>query len=874
MLTLYRSERQIGRGYLKRLTTVILASTFVLSTLTSPMAVAAVQQKKIDNATGFTPDMVQLTPKEQAWMDKKHTVRIRIGSAIPFHSSTPDPQGISVDYLKLIGQKRGITMQFVAEPRSWKEALEDLTGTHKWFDLQPTIKRPPERAKQIAFTQDYLFSPWVIVNRSGGSFISRIDDLNGKNVAIEKGYVVGDLVRAQYPKINIIDFTNTIDALRAVAEARAEAYIGNLSTAAFIIKKNGFENLKIAAPTPFGNHDQAMGIRSDWPELASIIDKTLISMTDAEKQAIHNRWFSVRYEYGLNPQKVVGWISAISAVFLVILAITLAWNKRLKKEIARRIEAETLLRESETAALTAKRNLEDAQRVAHVGSWTLDIPNNALIWSRESYLIFGILPDTPLTFDIFFNCIYPDDREAVSSAWTAALAGAPYDIKHRIYVDNQIKWVHERANITFDGNGQALSGIGTVQDITESKQAKEALKEANQRLEAALLHANTANRAKSEFLANMSHEIRTPMNGVLGMTQLLKFTPLSQEQQEYIDNLELSGKNLLALINDILDLAKIESGKLQLEQVDFSLHHCIQEVLSIESAVLRQKGLKLTTEISPEIPLLIHGDALRLKQIMFNLVGNAAKFTHHGSITVSASIQSRHDQSVVIRMAVKDTGIGIASESLSRIFDTFEQADNSITRSFGGSGLGLAICRRLTDLMGGTIRVESIVGEGSTFFVELPFLVPTYRQAFDGDERQSPPADAQCDHFKVLIAEDNPTNAVTTVAMLKQLGHHSETASNGHEALELFHRGTFDAILMDVQMPVMDGELAVSIIREQEQKTGGHIPIIALTAFALNGDRERLLSKGFDGYVSKPVDMQQLADELQRVIAAHSTVFF
>lgn len=815
-----RTTQRTSMKYITSLAAITPISILVLSILALALPCASAQQKRPNNGSTGPTTTVQFTPKERAWLNTKQTVRVRIGSAIPFHSSTPEPQGISVDYLKLIGKRHGIDFQFVTTPASWKEALEDLTGAHKWFDLQPTIKKTPERAKQIAFTQDYLFSPWVIVNRTGADFIARIDDLNGKNVAIEKGYVVADLVRSHYPIINIVEFSTTIEALRAVAEARTEAYIGNLSTASFIINKNGLENLKVAAPTPFGDHNQAMGIRSDWPELASIIDKALDAMTDAEKQAIHNRWFSVRYDHGLNPKKVWAWIAGITAVFLLVLAITLAWNNRLKKEVARRLATETLLRESETAALAAKHNLEDAQRVAHVGSWIFDIPGNSAIWSREVYSIFGVTVDTPLTFELFFNCVHPEDREMLSTAWTAALKGGPYDIKHRIIVGDQVKWVHELAHVVFDQDGKALSGIGTVQDITESMLAKEALEKANQLLEVAATNANAANRAKSEFLANMSHEIRTPMNGMLGMAQLLRYTQLTQEQQEYIDNLESSGKNLLALINDILDLAKIESGKMQLDDVDFSLSRCIQEIVALQNSLVRQKGLHLTTEIEQGLPYLVRGDALRFNQILLNLVGNAIKFTQRGTISIIASLQSRTDQSVIIRVEVKDTGIGIPAESIARIFDSFEQADNSTTRTFGGSGLGLSICRRLVALMRGIIGVESVVGVGSTFFVELPFVVSSQQQIVISQDQQHLSDVGTSRQLRLLVAEDNPSNAKATEAMLNKIGHLLEIATNGQEALELYRNGTFDAILMDVQMPVIDGERAVAAIREHEQKTG------------------------------------------------------
>ncbi len=543
--------------------------------------------------------------------------------------------------------------------------------------------------------------------------------------------------------------------------------------------------------------------------------------------------------------------------------------------VAVRAAAELERLDWEAALHRSQAMLARTEQIAHVGGWEWDVANDRTTWSEELFRIFKLNPaDGAPSFADHPDYYDPNDMQRLSEAVEAAVAcGTPYELElSAIRSDGVRRICRARGNAEFGPDNKVTRLFGSLQDITEQKLAEEQLLEANRQLEAAMTRATelaaqaeAANRAKSEFLANMSHEIRTPMNGVLGMAQLLRCTDPSAEQADYLNNLELSCQNLLALLNDILDLSKIESGKMELEHVDFSLQQSIQEVTTSQISLIRQKGLQLNTIIQDQVPELLKGDSLRLKQILLNLLGNAVKFTETGTITISVKTTSSHDKSCNIRLEVSDTGIGMTNETVSRIFNSFEQADNSTTRRFGGSGLGLSICRRLAGLMGGTIRAESTLGKGSTFIVELPFEISALQPETMPDTDQKLPADTGKTALKLLVAEDNTMNAATTVAMLKRLGHQAEVAVNGQAALELWHTGGFNAILMDIQMPVMDGCLAVSIIRQQEQKTGGHIPVIAMTAFALQGDRERFLAQGFDGYVSKPVDMHLLDKELRRL---------
>jgi signal transduction histidine kinase/CheY-like chemotaxis protein/HAMP domain-containing protein len=408
-----------------------------------------------------------------------------------------------------------------------------------------------------------------------------------------------------------------------------------------------------------------------------------------------------------------------------------------------------------------------------------------------------------------------------------------------------------------DVTGSVISAFEVVEDITEHVNYEQGREEAKHA-------AESANRSKSEFLANMSHEIRTPMNGIIGMTQLLNMTELTEEQQEYLGYIDSSGRNLLTLVNDILDFSKIESGMIELEHHEFSLKHAINDVINTQLSVIRDKHLDITSDIAPDVPEVVHGDQLRFKQIILNLLGNSIKFTAQGGISISVSLENRLEDTAVVHISVTDTGIGMAPELHEKIFGAFSQADASTTRRYGGTGLGLTICRRLVELMGGRINVKSTLGSGSTFHVSLPFEVAQQPETVSSDI----PAD-QClwdgPLYSILVAEDNPVNQKYISIILRKMGHEVVCSNDGAQALEAWRNGRFDCILMDLQMPVMGGGEALQQIRREEKTNEGSIPIIALTAHALKGDRERLLELGFDGYLSKPFQIAELTGELKRL---------
>jgi PAS domain S-box-containing protein len=602
--------------------------------------------------------------------------------------------------------------------------------------------------------------------------------------------------------------------------------------------------------------------------------------------------------------------------------------------------------------------------------------------------------------DGWLEAVHPDARARVCAGWAeyAQAGDASYVAEFPIRrPDGEERWVRALANPTLGLDGRVTGHVGTTEDITEARRSAAALVDAGER-------AMAAARAKSEFLANMSHEIRTPLNGVVGMTELMLGTPLTDEQQDHLRTIHICADALLNIINDILDFSKIEAGKLHIECVPLDLRALLEDSADLVAVRARERGLELLVQVDPRLPRHLTGDPVRLRQIAINLASNAIKFTERGEVVVGADLLHLEGDRAEVRMWVRDTGIGIPADRLGAVFESFTQADGSTTRRFGGTGLGLTICRQLAQLMGGSIHVESTVGMGSTFEVRLPLRVaagPVHgpvlevtgelrdcrmlvvddhalaRQllverlqawgcradaAASGEEAVRRVADEHADPYAVillddhmpgwdghataerlaalpgaerrvvmmlsasaalgagrpgvagvrgwlgkpvrehtlhrtlcaalglapptrgatagppgpepafaelaiLLAEDNEVNRKVALRMLERVGARAEVVGNGREALDRTAEQRWDLVLMDCQMPEMDGFEATAAIRAREAASGGHLRIVAMTANAMEGDRERCLAAGMDDYVAKPVRLERLVEQLHRVLA-------
>ena len=510
------------------------------------------------------------------------------------------------------------------------------------------------------------------------------------------------------------------------------------------------------------------------------------------------------------------------------------------------------------ASARAERRLKIAAEIANLHVYEIDYERRELISEGAGDTFF----ETPPTFegirrDPYFG-VDVRDRQETRKAWEKAQAeGLPYQAEYRIHrSDGSEIWASSAAELIRDGHGRPLRLVGAMQNISGRKQAQFDLQKSTEQAEA-------ANRAKSTFLANMSHEIRTPLNGVIGMAQVMGRDELAPAQRERLNVIRDSGETLLAVLNDILDISKIEAGQCEIDEFEFDLRETIEAACRPFSVLAAQKDLGFKVTVSDTAQGTWWGDGVRLRQIVGNLISNAVKFTSSGEVSVIADANAGG-----LTVEVVDTGIGIARAHLASVFENFAQADGSISRRFGGTGLGLAISRQLAQLMGGSVSVTSEEGVGSRFSVVLPLdrrstsiaranVRETENRALHGEGL-----------VRVLAVEDNVTNQLVIRALLEPLGVDLQIACDGLEAVEAFDAGVFDLILMDVQMPRMNGVEATREIRRRESKSGRRrTPVIALSANVMAHQVSEYLAAGMDGFIAKPIDAARLFEAIEDAVA-------
>ena len=524
--------------------------------------------------------------------------------------------------------------------------------------------------------------------------------------------------------------------------------------------------------------------------------------------------------------------------------------------------------------ITARKRMEDALRLSEErlslamnatndGLWDWDLASGKTYFSPRYYTMLGYEPgEFEGSYESWKDLLHPEDRTRIEETVARHLGeSTPFELQFRMRTrSGDWKWVLGRGRVaSVDAEGRAARMVGTHVDLTERKHFEQEILLAKEA-------AEDANRAKSEFLANMSHEIRTPLNGILGMLQLLQLSPLSAEQTEYGELAMQSTLRLSRLLSDILDISRVEAGKMHILAEPFDLREAVRHTLDLQRPLALHAGVNLVHYIDPAIPETVVGDATRVQQVLINLIGNALKFTNKGGVTLEAyPLSPRRPDQVRVFFSIADTGCGMPEEALEKLFAPFTQISQGYTRNHQGAGLGLSICKRLVNLMGGNIAVESEVGVGTTMYFCITFgrtdaaarIAPASAGGGEGSEPRH-----------ILLVEDDEMSLVAASELLRKAGFSVTSARNGHEVLRLLEDRDFDLILMDIQLPVLDGMETTAAIRSQpEFKSKASIPIIAMTAYAMAGDREKFLAGGLDGYIAKPVSMLELHAEIDRVLA-------
>ena len=1120
-----------------------------------------------DVANTMQPQRVALvlTNQEKQWLKDHKQIRLGVDpdwSPFEFINREGDYRGLCADYVRLINERLGLTM-LPSKIDQWTEVIRK--AKIREVDLLPCAAKTKQRQVYLRYTQPHISFPWMIITRKDAPLISSIEDLAPGKVAVVKAYYTHDRLRRLYPALPLHVVTTALQGLESVSVGLADAYVGNLAVISNLIETHNLSNLKVAAPMADGQDTLHFAVRNDWPELVSILDKAVQSISQEEHNALRKRWSSVAYD-GIDMAQVRKVALQVGVVALLLFAVILFWNRRLQREILERkkIETENAIAHQTRIAISdllhsALENpleevLEGALAIIHTAPWlsmgargtiflvedgsvlvlkahkglpvlvtetcarvplgeclcgraaqqnqillepsnshhhervipgigphghclipirsrnrTLGLinlyvtskhqphPREETFLSAIANTLAGVIERHRVERSLAENrellqavldnspaVIYMKDLEGryllVNKVWCQVVGvpiedaigaqahdflakqqAAEFTANDRAVISARQPIQTEETLLQADGIvhtymafkfpvknafGEIFALGGISSDITELSQAKQV--------------ADTANRAKSEFLANMSHEIRTPMNAIIGLSNLTLQTILTGKQRDYLEKIDASAHGLLGIINDILDFSKIEAGKLDMERIPFGLNEVLQQLASLVGLRAAEKGLELIFADDPAIPEPLLGDPLRLGQILTNLTNNAIKFTSQGEVMVQVDLLHHDAEQVTLRFVVRDSGIGMTPEQAGRLFQSFSQADGSTTRKYGGTGLGLAISRRLAELMGGTIQVDSIPDQGSRFSLEItlgcqkdatakphqlpaklqklrvlliddnasvratletmlqsfsfqvftlaslaeletlldtesaPFdlvvldwviptvsrhasqdalasqdtlasqdalqalhqhpplaqshilfmIPPTIRDEtlldistttkqnrvikptnasslydaimdlFGLEVRQRPPwrSEAVPDHTKlqglrgahVLLVEDNPINQQVAREVLEQVGIQVTIANDGQEAVQAVALHPFQAVLMDVQMPNMDGYEATHLIRAKPE--GKDLPIIAMTAHAMAGDREKCLTKGMNDHVPKPTEPVALYNVLLRWI--------
>lgn len=790
---------------------------------------------------------VSLSAEDRAWVAAHPVVRVGVqqGGWEPFDVFGEQGQhsGISGDYLALLGQRLGIRFQTVVLP-DWSAVLAALNSGQ--IDMLPSVAKTAEREKHMAFSDSYLASNSLIFTRHD-SPVRSTQDLAGRRVAIEAGYVTESLLRAAVPQAQLMEVGTTEDALQAVSSGIADAYIGNMVVASYLVRKLSLANIELRGESGLLRSTLHFAVRADWPQLVGLLDKGLDSLEREEREQILDRWLPPLSAFNWQSLLEVGW-PYILGVFAALIVVVI-WNRHLRTQIRQRQLAEAEVVRQRATLIAIINAIPDP-------IWFKDIQGRYLGINQACAELFGLSHEQVLG---------KRDHELLSLEWatlreendyTALTRDGTYESEGTVRYPDGRRAVFDTLRTIFrDDRSVPLGLVGVSRDITVRKQQEAALADAKEL-------AEEAARMKSDFLANMSHEIRTPMNAIIGMTHLALKTELDGRQRGYVDKIQQASQHLLGVINDILDFSKIEAGKLGIEQIDFNLQQVLENVANLIGDKVSSKNLELVFNLDPKLPLHLVGDPLRIGQILINYANNAVKFTERGEIELLIRAEQLGTDEVQVYFAVRDTGIGIAHDQVERLFASFQQADSSTTRKYGGTGLGLAICKHLAEAMGGRVGVQSKAGVGSLFWCRLPL----------GISGQSPPAlqtQANLHGRRVLVVDDNDSARRVMHDLLVGMNFRVETASSGESAMrqvqQADQRRPFDLVLLDWLMPDMDG--IETARRVQAMPLHSQPRLLMVTAHGREEVLDEARQAGVDDVLLKPLNPSLLLDAVVNTLA-------
>jgi two-component system sensor histidine kinase EvgS len=757
--------------------------------------------------------------------------------------------GFAIDVLVEVAERTGLRYELL-EVENWGEAMSALeTGRG---DFIPGIGISQARQERFIFSDVFETIPVVCFVRNETYDIGGIDDLPGRRTAVmdrsAAQTVLGKTAGMLLTPYNTID-----EALFSLLAGKVDAFVFPEYVLMRKAREIGVEDRIKVVGEPLIELKRGYLFRGDEAPLRDRVNEALRDFVGSpEYNEIFARWW-----FKPVPFWTIWRVSLAAAFLLVLTMISFAvwrWqtvsalNRRLNRTMEERLLAQSRLEASE-------RLLNKAQELTTVGSFERDLATGKGYWSDALFKILGYPPagESP-SEATFIEHIHPEDRTRYRQGIESATPEYPndfFEFRFKPLGSDEYRFATCLITYEFAPDDTPLKRIGAIQDITDRKAIEKQLREAKDKAEA-------ANYAKSEFLANMSHELRTPLNGAMGMLQLMKMERLDPEHRDYVRTALASCRNLTTLINDILDLSKVEANKLVLSMVDFNPAELVESVRETFVMLAAEKRIGLEFSIADDLPECVVGDPARLRQVLFNLVGNAIKFTEMGSVSVEVFSLARDERGMCrLLFSVRDTGIGVPDDMVDRIFGPFTQVDGAYTRRFQGTGLGLHIVKRLVSLMGGNISIESMQDRGTTVHVTLSFMVVGRPNPLLPKPPRSLSSSSTPRH--ILIVEDERVNLLTISRFVERLGHRHTCAVNGLEAVRIMQEKDIDMVLMDIQMPVMNGIEATRAIRELDTLGPRRdVPIIALTAHAMRGDREAFLAEGMSGYLAKPVSLEEL----------------